>query len=215
VLGAFPFFNFLLLGFGLGESKLVLRGKKTPMRWWHIGHILHDSANAFAIIVFYLSPFFLASILFLGSVLIEPINAVDHSNIVSKAVYGTNPFELGAIALGLARELALIVSENLFVFAPVLLLGFAFYFILPFALINYVRKRKIMAAFETEVIKRALNPKYFFYWLLFHFYLGVLFVVLSLLFFLPIVNFLLVGFILFVYSSTGFNLFTQLFTSDY
>ena len=91
------------------------------------------------------------------------------------------------------------------------MLALAFYYILPFGLVNFALEGKIMSAFDVKAIRKAFSPGYFAYWLLLHVYIAVLFSVLSALFFLPVLNFLLAGFILFVYASTGFNLYTQLF----
>ena len=104
-----------------------------------------------------------------------------------------------------------LVAKNALFIVPIALIGLAFYFILPFALINFWRENKFAAAFDLRRVKKAFTAKYLFYWLLFHFYIAVLFYVLGLIFFLPVINFLLAGFILFVYFSSGFNLAAQLF----
>jgi len=213
-IGAMPVINILLVGFGLGEAKRLIRGKKKPMSWWGMSQILCDSIAGFAIMLCYFLPFFLLLIFLAGPVLVKVLVIVNQSGLVENALWGTSPFKLASIITSLSGKLAVIAANNLEVLALTSLVGITLYYLLPFSLVNYARKQEARSAFSAREIKRAFNPKYFFYWALFHFYILVLFVVLSLLFFLPILNFLLAGFMLFIYFSTGFNLFTQLFTEN-
>ena len=210
-IGALPFVNILLLGFGLGEAERVLFHRKKPVKWWHIGSIITDSIAAFAVTVFYFSPVIMGAIFFLGPLAAEIVWVIEKSMIVHYALGGSNPFLLAGLSLAVLGEIARLTAENALLIAPFFLLGLAFYYILPFALVNFARRREIMAAFDFKAVRKAFSAGYLFYWLLFHLYLFALFAVLSVLFFLPVLNFLLGGFILFIYATTGFNLFTQLF----
>jgi len=210
-IGALPVVNLLLIGFALGEAERVLLGWKKPMKWWHMGRIVHNSIAGFAVTVFYLSPVILAAIFFLGPLAAEMVGIVDQSMLVQKAVWGTSPFELAAIAGEVGGQLAEVAAENTLFIAPIALLALAFYYLLPVGLVNFALEGKIMAAFDIRATRRAFNLKYLAYWLLFHVCIAVLFSFLSVLFFLPVLNFLLVGFILFFYASAGFNLYTRLY----
>lgn len=213
-IGAMPVINILLVGFGLGEAKRLIRGKKKPMTWWGMSQILYDSIAGLAITLCYFLLFFLLLAVLAGPILVKVLMVVKQSGLVENALWGTSPFKLASIISSLSGKLAVIATDNLEILAFTSLVGITFYYLLPFSLVNYARKQEAGSAFSAREIKRAFNPKYFFYWALFHFYILVLFVVLSLLFFLPILNFLLDGFMLFVYFSTGFNLFTQLFIEN-
>jgi len=210
-IGALPVVNFLLLGFAAGEAERELNRIKKPMKWWHMHAILRDSISAFAVTLFYLSQFILASFIFLGQFIADAINISHETKLLQLAFFGAAPFEFAVIVFSSGTQLLELAMQNILFIAPISLLGLVLYFILPFALINFWRENKFGAAFDLKRVKKAFTSKYLFYWLLFHFYICVLFYALSLLFFLPIVNFLLAGFVLFIYFSSGFNLAAQLF----
>jgi len=210
-IGALPVVNILLLGFGAGEAERVLHKQKKPMKWWHMHAILRDSISAFAVTLFYLSPFILASFIFLGQFIADAINISNETKLLDLALFGAAPFEFAVIIFNSGGQLLELATQNIFFIAPIALLGSILYYVLPFALINFWREDKFIAAFDLGKVGKAFTSKYLFYWLLFHFYIAVLFYALGLLFFLPVINFLLAGFILFVYFSSGFNLAAQLF----
>lgn len=214
VIGALPLVNFLLLGFGLGEAERTLHGRRKAMNWWDMCNILYKSTAAFAISVFYFSPVIMAAIFFLGPFIVELSSIINESGLIQLALWGSSPFELAKISMDAVNQISILVSENIFLIVPIVFLALLFYYILPFALINFVREEKAIEAFNSKIVRKALKPEFFFYWFLFHLYLFVLSAFLSLFFFLPLINFLLGGFILFVYFSSGFNLFTQLFLEE-
>lgn len=213
-IGAIPVVDIFLIGFGLGTAKRIFHKKRKPMTWWHMTQLVFDSIAGFAIIACYFLPFFLLSVFLAGPALVRIFIAVNQSGLIGNALVGTSPFKLASIIALLSSRLMAIAAENFAVLAIAGLTGLILYYVLPFALASYARKQYTAAAFEAGEIKRAFSSKYFFYWVLFHFYILTLFVVLSLFFFLPILNFLLAGFILFVYFSTGFNLTAQLFLEN-
>lgn len=210
-LGALPLLNLLLLGFGLGEVEKELNINHKQVKWWHMNRILYNTTAAIAVIVFYFSPVILGAIFFLGPVVVRFIGIMQETMIVQLALLGTSPFELGSLSLIVGKKLTKLLMNNIPLVAPIALVALLFYYLLPFALIGFVRDQQIRSAFDWRVVREAFTLKYLFYWLLFHFYLFTLFIVLSLLFFLPFLNFLLVGFMLFIGVSTGFNLFSQVF----
>ncbi len=210
VVGAIPIVDILLIGFGLGTARKVFRGKRKPMSWWNMPQILYDSIAGFSITACYFLPFFFILVFLAGPAFVRIAVEVAKSGLIESALVGTSPFELASMISLLSEKLAGIVAENSAVLTIVGAVGVILYYLLPFALVNYARKHHAVAAFDASEIRRAFNPKYFFYWVLFHFYILTLFTVLSLFFFLPILNLLLAGFILFVYFSSGFNLTAHL-----
>ncbi len=214
LIGAIPVVNLLLLGFGLSEAQRELRGKKKRVKWWHMHPIAYNSLASFAIASFYFSPFFLFTLFFLTPVTDAFAKIAGESMLLELALWGANPVALAKIFAQTIALLEPVLAENAFFALAALLLAFLPYYVLPFALVNFARKKKAIAAFEWKTLKKAFSAKNFLYWLLFHFYLLALFSVISLLFFSPALNFLVAGSMLFVFFTTGFNLFAQLFSES-
>ncbi|MEM0360531.1 MAG: DUF4013 domain-containing protein [Candidatus Diapherotrites archaeon] len=212
-IGALPGVNIFLLGFGLLESERLLSKRRKPLGWWQMEGITSTTICAFAIILAYFLPVAFVSIFFLSPLLarVGQMFYNPGTGLLWLAQIGFNPFVLFNLFIGVCEKLAVLFLENLYSVLPVALVGVFFYYVLPFALVNFVKKESLVEAFNFEVVKGVFSFDYFLLWIFFHLYVYILFSVLAFFFFLPVINFLLFGFVSFVFVSSGANLFTQLF----
>jgi hypothetical protein len=210
-IGALPGVNILLLGFGLAESDRLLNSRRRPLGWWQMEGIMSKAIAAFAIITIYFLPVILVSTFFLGPLLKEAGGIIDNSGIgvFWLAQWGFNPFVLSSILMETAGKLEALFLANFSAVLPVALLGLLFYYVLPFALVNFVKKGSIAEAFNFKIVRDSFSADYFALWVFLHLYIYILFSALAFFFFLPVLNFVLLGFVSFVSVTTAANLFTQ------
>ncbi|MCX6802320.1 MAG: DUF4013 domain-containing protein [Candidatus Diapherotrites archaeon] len=210
-IGALPGVNILVLGFGLAESDRLLNSRRRPLGWWQMEGIMSKTIAAFAIAAIYFLPVILVSTFFLRPFLSAAAGIIGNSGFISLALWGNSPFELFRILMGLGAELSVLVASNFSLVLPAALLGLLFYYVLPFALVNFVKKGSIAEAFNSKIVRDSFSADYFVLWVFFHIYVYILFSALAFFFFLPVLNFVLLGFVSFVSVTTAANLFTQVF----
>jgi len=192
VLSIIPIVNLVAKGFAIESSGL---GKTKPSNkmpeWKNFGHLFIRGLLAFIIAIIYMIPGILV-ISVAASLTLTSVIGIFAGRLINPDLMtymGMKEFSPGLLASMISQNLPLILP-TLIVTVPLFLVGLALLilasYMVPMAVLNYVKKNKFGAAFDlTTVLKKVFTGKYFVAWLITMIVTTVLVTILS---FIPIVG---------------------------